>query len=85
LVLVGANEASYDTYLQDGGFQIADIYAPEATINNTIPREANPNAKFIDFTIEKSYTTQLISSVVTNVCIVTIKNFTAAMGSPRAK
>lgn len=82
-VNVDGEEISYTDYLDLGGKAIADIYAPELTINNTVPRSGNGIDGFIDAYVEIAYTTQEIESEVVNVCVVTVKGFNEAIGSPR--
>lgn len=80
-IFLGNDELSYQQYLTAGGAEIADIYSPESTINNTVERQQYTDDKFIDFIVELKYTTATISSVLTNVCIVTVRNFSDAVGT----
>lgn len=81
-VFDGTNETSYDDYFAAGGVEIASKYAPESTINNTVVRNGNGVRDFIDFYLEKSYTTAEVESEIVNVCVVKIAGFSNAIGNP---
>lgn len=81
-VFDGTNETSYEDYFAAGGVEIASKYAPESTINNTVVRNGDGVRDFIDFYIEKSYTTAEIDAEIVNVCIVKIAGFSNAIGNP---
>lgn len=82
-VVVSDVDLTYAAYLTAGGAEIADIYSPDSTINNTVDRQGYVENKYIDFSVELKYTTATISNILTNVCIVTVSNFSAAIGNPR--
>lgn len=81
-VFDGTNETSYDNYFAAGGVEIASKYAPESTINNTVVRIGNIPRNFIDFYIEVKYSTDIIDGDIKNICIVTVKGFSDAIGNP---
>lgn len=81
-VFDGTNESTYESYLAAGGIEIASKYAPEQTINNTVARTGDQTQDFIDFYLEKEYTTAEIDEEIVNVCIVTLKGFSNAIGNP---
>lgn len=80
-VVVEGVDLTYAAYLTAGGVEIADIYSPDSTINNTVDRQNYTDDKYIDFIVELKYTTATILSVLTNVCIVTVRNFSDAVGT----
>lgn len=82
IIQIGSTEQDYSNYIAAGGKEIADIYAPESTINNTVQRIGDKSAQIIDFILEQTYTTAEIEEEIVNVCVVTVKGFNNAIGNP---
>jgi hypothetical protein len=86
VVYEGDITISYDEYTQEtNGQEIASIYAPESTINNTVNRCGDAPKQFVDASLTIQYTTADLGSGPVNAVTVTAGGFNNAIGSPRFK
>lgn len=74
------NQISYTEYTQEGGLEIASVYDPQSSINNTVNRCGDPPKQFADATLIGEY--KIVSLV--NAFVATIGGFNNALGAPRA-
>jgi len=85
IYLNGDVEISYEEYTQIGGQEIASVYDPQATINNTVNRCGDAPKQFADATLILEKTTADLGAGVVNVEYATTGNFNPALGAARVQ
>ena len=83
--LDGDVEITYEEYTARGGLEIADVYDPQASINNTVNRCGDAPKQFADATLILEKTTADLGAGVVNVEYATIGNFNPALGMARVQ